>query len=382
MQTGPALALTRLMMKALTPYPCPTTPPFCPNPECPFHHPNSKQWNYVHAGTYRRHKPPYTVQRFRCNHCKRFFSTQTFAASYWLKRPELLPEIQRHAVSGAANRQVARVLRCNPSTVDNHLARLGRHCLLFHRHMTRDMSPLSDIAFDGLVTFEVSQYFPFEIIAAVGRTSSFVTHFAEAERRRSGKMTEIQEKVRERLESVVGRADRKAVDRAVFEVLSETLEGAIAAVAWSDEHKLYPRVIARLRDIEIDHRTVNSQKTRNAQNPLFEINCLDMLLRHCLKEHTRETIAFAKRRQHSIYRMAIMLVWRNYVKLRREKRCRETPAMLVGLTDRPLEEEEVLWRRLFVSQIPLPPLWDDYYWRRVKTRAQEVNLEHELKYAF
>jgi hypothetical protein len=28
------------------------------------------------------------------------------------------------------------------------------------------------------------------------------------------------------------------------------------------------------------------------------------------------------------------------------------------------------------------PLWDDYYWRRVKTRAQEVNLEHELKYAF
>jgi hypothetical protein len=107
-----------------------------------------------------------------------------------------------------------------------------------------------------------------------------------------------------------------------------------------------------------------------------------MLLRHCLKDHTRETIAFAKRRQHSIYRVAIMLVWRNYVKLRREKRCRQTPAMLEGLCDRPLTEEEILARRLFVTRIVLPALWVEYYWRRVRTRVLEVNREHELRYAF
>ena len=364
------------------PYPCPSTPPFCPNPECHHHHPGNGTWHYVQFGTYTRKKPPYTVQRFRCEHCDRTFSTQTFRATYWLKCPELLATIQRHAVSGCANRQLARVLRVNPATVDNHLARLGRHCLLFHRQMTQDLSPPGDIAFDGLVTFEVSQYFPFEIIAAVDRTTSFVTHFAEAERRRSGKMTRVQKKIRERLEAGVGRADRKAVERAVFEVLSVTLEGAIAATAWSDEHKTYPLVIARLKNIEIDHRTVSSRKTRNAQNPLFEINCLDMLLRHCLKDHTRETIAFSKRRQHSIYRMAIMLVWRNYVKLRREKKCRQTPAMLRGLTDRPLTEEEILGKRLFVTHTPLPPLWQDYYWRRVKTRTLKVNRRHALKYAF
>lgn len=370
------------MMTLNPPYPCPATPPFCPNPDCAFHHPNSNTWNYVRIGSYRRHKPPYTVQRYRCKHCKRTFSSQTFQASYWLKIPELLPEIQRHAVSGCANRQMARVLRCNPTTVDNHLARLGRHCLLFHRHMTQDLSPPGDIAFDGLVSFEVSQFFPFEIIAAVDRNTSFITHFAEAERRRSGKMTRVQEKIREHLESYVGRADRKAVMKAVWEVLSETLDGAIQAHLWSDEHKLYPPVIARLQAVEITHRTVNSKKPRTPQNPLFEVNCLDMLLRHCLKEHTRETIAFPKRRQHSIYRMAILLVWRNYVKLRREKRCKHTPAMLLGLTDRPLTEEEVLGRRLFVTRIPLPPLWDDYYWRRVQTRRLKVNRGHELKYAF
>ena len=370
-------------MKTLKPpFPCPTTPPCCPNPECPFHHPSTEHWPYVRIGTYTRTKPPYTVQRYRCNHCKRTFSSQTFSTSYWLQRPELLDIIHRHAVAGGANRQLARALRCNPSTVDNHLARLGRHCLLFHRHMTHGMSPPGDIAFDGLVTFEVSQYFPFEIVAAVDRNTSFVNHFAEAERRRSGKMTGAQRKIRERLESVVGRADRKAVARAVFEVLSVTLQGAIKATVWSDEHKLYPHVIARLKNVNVEHRTINSQKPRNAQNPLFEVNCLDMLLRHCLKDHTRETIAFSKRRQHSIYRVAIMLVWRNYVKLQREKRCQHTPAMLLGLVDRPLREEEILAVRLFVTQIPLPPLWQDYYWRRVRTRRLKSNPEHTLKYAF
>jgi hypothetical protein len=248
--------------------------------------------------------------------------------------------------------------------------------------MTVGMSPPGDIALDGLVTFEFSQYFPFEIVAAVDRSTSFVTHFAEAERRRSGTMTAVQRKTREQLESVVGRPDRKALEQAVMAVLSTSLEGAIRATVWSDEHKLYPRVIARLRDVRVDHRTVSSRRTRNAQNPLFEVNCLDMLLRHCLKDHTRETIAFAKRRANSIYRVAIMLVWRNYVKRRREKRCRQTPAMLAGLCDRPLTEEEILARRLFVTRIALSVLWEQYYWRRVRTRVLRVNREHASRYAF
>ena len=106
-----------------------------------------------------------------------------------------------------------------------------------------------------------------------------------------------------------------------------------------------------------------------------------MMIRHCLKDHTRETIAFGKRRQHSMYRLAIYLVWRNYIKLRRERRCQETPAMVLGLLDRRLTEQDVLGRRLFVNHYELPPLWEDYYWRRVKTRVMKVNRGHELKYA-
>jgi len=293
-----------------------------------------------------------------------------------------LPQIQKQAVSGSANRQLARVLRCAPVTVDNHIARLGRHCILFHRHMMKKASPFVDIVIDGFVTFEYSQYFPFEILAAVDRQTSFFIHFTEAERRRCGSMTPYQKKMREHLESVYSRADPRSVFKGMVEVLSESLKGAIRAHVWSDKHRVYPWAIRRIRFCDVDHDTIDSRKKRTKRNPLFEINCLDMIIRHCMKDHTRETIAFSKRRQHSVYRLAIMLVWRNYIKLRREKGCRETPAMMLGLVDRPLGEEEVLERRLFVTRIELPGMWDDYYWRRIETRALAVNRRHELKYAF
>jgi hypothetical protein len=43
------------------------------------------------------------------------------------------------------------------------------------------------------------------------------------------------------------------------------------------------------------------------------------LIRHCQSGHKRETIAFAKRRAASAERLAIFVVWRNYMKGRREK---------------------------------------------------------------
>ena len=361
--------------------PCPTLPPHCTNPKCKYHKPQSQPWPFVNFGTFTRLKPPHVVQRYRCLACGRTCSDQSFKTSYWLKRPELLVQVQKHAVSGAANRQIARILGAAPATIDNQLARLGRHCLLFHRHFVATASPRGDIAIDGLVTFENSQYLPYEVVAAVDRPSSFVLHFAEAERRRSGKMTDQQKKRRAVIERFHGRADPKSLMRALVEVLSVSLRGAVQAHVWSDKHQTYPFAIAKVRSCEVVHERIDSRAPRTVHNPLFEVNLLDMLVRHCLKDHTRETIASGKRRQHSLYRLAIFLVWRNYIKLRREKRCGQTPAMAMGLLERRLTEKEVLGRRLFVSHVELPALWADYYWRRVETRVLKVNRRHELKYA-
>ena len=156
-------------MNTPTPSSCPSLPPHCTNPNCEYHSPQSAPWPVVHYGSFRRKSPPYIAHRYRCKACGRTFSTQSFQTSYWLKRPKLLPQVQKHATSGASNRQIARILGAAPATIDNHLARLGRHCLLLHRHLMAKASPFGDIAIDGLVTFEYSQYFPYEIVAAVDR---------------------------------------------------------------------------------------------------------------------------------------------------------------------------------------------------------------------
>jgi hypothetical protein len=104
----------------------------------------------------------------------------------------LLLQVADLTVGGMANRQIARAPRCAPSTVDALLARLGRHCLLFQRQAPLPVSTQRDIVIDGLVTFEHSQYFPFEILAAVDRHSSFILHFSDAPLRRSSRMTDWQ----------------------------------------------------------------------------------------------------------------------------------------------------------------------------------------------
>jgi hypothetical protein len=80
--------------------------------------------------------------------------------------------------------------------------------------------------------------------------------------------------------------------------------------------------------------------------------------------------------------MVIFLTWRNYMNYRREKRCRQTPAMLKGMLDRTLRVEDVLKERLFRTRIKLPERWAEYYERLVVTPVLARNRRHELKYAF
>ena len=61
-----------------------------------------------------RQRAPYRVQRFRCCDCGRYFSTQTFVATYWLKRPDLFADLFQRLVSCSGYRQIARCLEISP----------------------------------------------------------------------------------------------------------------------------------------------------------------------------------------------------------------------------------------------------------------------------
>lgn len=357
------------------------TPPHCPNPNCLFHNPLCHGWRFKRIGSFGRQLAPHRIQRFLCLHCRRSFSTQTFSTSYWLKRPDVLPALVTKTTGAMANRQIARDLGVAPSTIDRQLSRLGRHCLLFHHQCLRDAKPATRIAIDGFVSFEHSQYWPFHHHLAVEPETDFMLHFTDSEVRRSGTMTPAQKRRRAGLEAHHGRPDPKAVYKDVRHLLEVVTGGQPRVTILSDDHAAYRKALRNL-GCEITHLVTSSRERRDAGNPLFPINVADMLLRHSSANHRRETIAWSKRRQASAERLAVFLVWRNYLKGRREKaRGSPTPAQARGLVDHRLSVGELLERRLFVGHAQLPERWRQYYWREVSTRVLERQRRHELRYA-
>jgi len=359
----------------------PPPPCFCPNPDCHFHRGEGSGWRYVRTGFFTRQCTPRRVQRYRCSHCGRHFSDQTFQLSYWLKRPGLLRPLFHRLLGCSAFRQIAREFEISPTTVLTHSARLGRHCLLVHeRHRPRG-AVAEPLALDSFISFEYSQYWPTAFHLAAGTRSHFFYGFTDSELRRSGRMTRAQRRRRAGLEARLGRPDPRAVEHEVAGLLTVLAPHPQALELHTDEHQDYPRAVRRLTHLRITQRTISSRAARTAHNPLFPINLLDLLIRHSGANHKRETIAFSKRRQSAAERLAVLLVWRNYVKSFSERKRDATPAMRLGLLERPLKVAEVLDRRLFPSRLALPARWARYYWRRIPTRQIAHPAGHRLRYA-
>ena len=346
----------------------PQAPPFCPNPKCCFHNGARDLWRFERNGFFTRMTPPYRVQRFRCCHCRRHFSTQTFRLTYWLKRPRLLAPIYHALLGCSAFRQIARHHRVSPSTVLTHTARLGRHALLFHQ-LHRPPRLAEPVALDGFQSFEFSQYFPTWFHVVVGTESHFFYGFTESELRRSGRMTARQKRRRAELEARLGRPDPRSIEREVTGLLRILAPNPQSLTLHTDDHADYPRACRRLPHLAIDHQVTPGSDPRSARNPLFPVNLLDLLIRHSGANHKRESIAFSKRRQSACDRLWAFLLWRNYMKSFSEQKCDASPAMRLGLADRRLDTTDLLRRRLFPGRIPLPERWRRYYQREIPTRA-------------
>ncbi len=284
-------------------------------------------------------------------------------------------------VGGMSNRQIANDLKVNPSTIDRHLSRMGRHFMLFHTKMLIHTPAPTEVVVDGFASFELSQYYPFHHHLAIEKETDFFIYFTDSELRRGGCKTKEQQRRQQLLEKTHGRPDPQAVRKDMKHLLDVTLSGQTDAVVYSDAHKSYPRAIKET-SCSITHVVTSSKDHRDRSNRLWEVNLVDLLIRHYGANHKRETLAWSKRRQSSSERLAIFLVFRNYIKGRREKdRASPTPAMERGMLDRRLTVDDVLGERIFRDHIELPAQWSEYYDRKVKTRAMRRNCEHTLNYA-
>ena len=371
-------------------------PKHCPWPECDEHLRDASGYRFRRHGTFatlRRRSVP----RFVCLSCRRTFSRQTFSVTYYRKRPELIEPIAAGLVAGSAFRQLARSLRCAPTTVIRISALLGRHATLFNANAAaRLRGQLNEpVVLDHFETFEARQDYPFGVATAVGAESWFVYALDPAPHR--GNTQSSARRIRK-----LRRAPRRdhhgqyvGSVRRVLDSLSQMLPHEKPLELLSDGHPHYRRAVS-------DHPLKRSVKHAVFRNPpsaprtqaasryaaqrneaMFSVDLLHKIFRHSMAHHRRETIAFSRRINAAMERFALVATWRNFVKRRTERRrCDQTPAMHLKLTDQPWEWRRVLTRRLFYFRQNVPAPWAELYRREWSTPLWPKNSHHLLSRNF
>ena len=375
-------------------------PPHCPWSACGSHHlEHPGGFRYHRHGFFLRSSDGRPVPRFRCLACRRTFSQQSFAFSYYLKRAALAEPIAAGLLAGSAHRQLGRSLACAPSTVTRLSARLGRHALLFSAHALDHLPALNEpVVYDDFETFVHCQDLPVGLGTAVGHGSWYVYDIEQAPHRRGGRLSPTQ---RQRQKERLDRAGRpipggyqKAFSRTLRLLLSRIARGARLRMI-TDGKPDYSRVLNRssLR-WQVEHHVFpnpprgpkgspRSREARRRDAVMFPVDLFHGLLRHSLAHHRRETIAFGRRLNALMERGFLTMVWRNFVKARSERRPEpDTPAMHLGLTTVPWTWRQVLARRRFVRREKAPREWLRIYRRELVTRIIGKNCRHELVNAF
>jgi hypothetical protein len=368
-------------------------PPFCPWSECAQHELSDPEaFRYNRAGYYKRKCDQRRIPRFCCKTCGRTFSQQSFACSYYLKRPELLTIVAAGLNAGSAHRQIARTVGCAPSTVTRLSAHLGRHSVLLHFLAFASIGAIQEpVVLDHFESFVHSQHHPVGLCTPVGHHSWFCYGLDPAPHRRGGRLSPAQRRAAPR------RAPPRGSVVGSFRRTLDLLQAKIAKklVLISDGHPAYRRGLAdHPAARRIEHRiyrnpprgpkgSPRSLVARQRDQAMFPVDLLHALWRHSCAHHRRETIAFARRVYAVMERGFLMLVWRNFVKGVSERRPDPTtPAMRLELTDRPWNWQRVLAQRLFPTRMAAPGAWKTTYQRDWKLPGIGIHTRHGLRNAY
>ncbi len=297
-------------------------PRCCRNPDCPNHTDPPPNWS-VHFGSYRTIAHG-SVRRYRCRACGATTSDQSESIHYFAKRRLPLKAMTTCLNTGTSLRDVARRYGVSCAAVRNGVLRLGRQAMAAHLIMLSQMNPRTHLAFDGLRSFVTAQDYPCDITTVVDRQSEVILTMTHSIFKRGGTTTPKQRK-RMVLKYAVWKPKRKSMKKDIRLLVGELwdyLRPRPGTIVDTDRHPLYRAVLAVDRIWRhfsslpptcggrklVYHRRTSSLLPRTRDNPLFPVNYVDRLLRHRVKEHTRETIAFGRHATVQMHR-AWLFAW-------------------------------------------------------------------------
>ena len=252
---------------------------------------------------------------------------------------------------GSSMRDIARCIGCSPKAIANAVLRLGRQAMAAHMQLLGGLEHSGRLCFDGLLSAVCSRDYPSQITTLGEQDSELLLAMTHAVSERGGTRTAVQ---RARIEQRrrVWHPTGGALSRSIALLVHELPRFAPAArlILDTDEHPLYRPLLASDAAIRwyrsagvFAHRQTRGTAPRTVDNPLFLMNYLDRMIRHRVKEHTRESIAIARNATMQMHRMWIFAWDHNVVQPRRvagaDSRSRAEVAIASPLTLRQLKRQ-------------------------------------------
>jgi hypothetical protein len=216
-------------------------------------------------------------------------------------------------LAGASLREIARRYAVSPMAVQTAVQRLGRQAMAAQLQLLGALRPRPRVVFDGLRSSTGGQDYPCDITTVVESGGETILTMEHTIFRRGGRMRAAQRRRALRRyarwcpKRGTMHADISRLTGEIWDYLrphrpqQDVFAPAPPATVDTDEHPLYRAVLARSAVCEhyrrgglLRHITTPGCAPRTRENRLFAVNYVDRLLRHRLREHTRESIALGR----------------------------------------------------------------------------------------
>ena len=263
-------------------------------------------------------------------------------------------------------RDIGRELGCSRTAVATAVLRLGRQAMGAHLLMLCGLEHSGKLSFDGLLTAVVSRDYPSQITTLGDSKQELLLAMTHCVTERGGRRTAVQKRriARRRVRwNPEPRGLTSSISLLVHEL--SAFAGHKPVLLDTDEHPIYPGVIKNDMALRWYHsaglltvRRTPGTAARTSANPLSFLNYLDRMIRHRMKEHTRESIALARNSTMQMHRMWIFAWDHNARQPRRvAPRYMQTRAQLAGVSPKRFTRlnREFFTRRFNLNGLPVPP---------------------------
>jgi hypothetical protein len=294
-------------------------PTHCTNPECRYSVGPRSGWR-VRDGWYHS-RCGGAIQRYRCRGCRTRLSDQSESIHYFAKRRLDLTHIFLRLRGGSSLRDIARSQHCAPATVSQALLRLGRQAMCAQLLLLCGCPGSHSLVFDALLSRLCSADYPAHLHTLLDAPTELILAITHSITYRSGPRTPAQRRriaARRAGFSIAPHCTREAVSLLITE-LSRFICPAQPLLIDTDRHPLYRPLLAGDRALRhfslistLGHRRTASTAPRTTVNPLFPVNLVDRLIRHRLKEHTRQSFAFGRNATLQMHRLWLFAYDHNF----------------------------------------------------------------------